>query len=83
MLECEGPTLWYLLEVLVIQAFSEPLTEPQLHFIQTQLQEVVDQGDLEAVSHKRDTRLSSPSTSHIFFQQLHTQNIFFQEQFGI
>lgn len=46
------PPRCYLLEVLVIQAPREPLTEPQLHFVQTQLQEVVDQGDLEAARHK-------------------------------
>lgn len=44
--------LWYLLEVLVVQALGEPLTEPQLDLIQTQLQEIVDQGDLESARTK-------------------------------
>lgn len=44
--------LWYLLEVLVIQAFCQPLTESQLHFVQTQLEEIVDQGNLESARHK-------------------------------
>lgn len=64
----DTPTCWYLLEVLLVQAPSEPLPEPQLHFIQTQLQEVVDQGDLEPAGHRGDTRSSSPSSSHICCQ---------------
>ena len=39
-----------LLEILVIQVLGELLSEPELQLVQTQLQEVVHQGNL---SHKQ------------------------------
>lgn len=42
--------LRYSLQVFVVQLLGEPLTKPELQLVQTQLQEVVHQGDLEGVS---------------------------------